>query len=133
MDEIQKEHRTQEENLIRKTEAAYDQAWLNGDIKGIMACFTPDAVIMSPRGDVAIGKKQIHQLFSNFLEYEAKNTKHSSRISRISFVSDDVAVVDGEAFIEGADNLTDTVRNHRFTDILVRNGDQWFIAQIRAY
>jgi hypothetical protein len=48
-------------------------------------------------------------------------------------VSDDVAVVDGEAFIEGADNLTDTVRNHRFTDILVRNGDQWFIAQIRAY
>jgi uncharacterized protein (TIGR02246 family) len=140
MHEINKENRQLDEERIRKTESAYDHAWqqgdiegMQGDIEGIMVCFTADAILISPRGDVAIGTEQIHNLFSDFLGSEAKNTKHTSRITRISFVTDDVAVVDGEAFIEAGVNLSDTVKNHRFTDILVRSGEVWLIAQIRAY
>ena len=133
MPEIEKPNRKPDEQLIRKTEAAYDSAWQQGDIEGIMVCFTEDAIIISPRGDVAIGKEQVRNLLSNFLGSEAKSTKHTSRITRISFVTDDVAVVDGEAFIEGAENLSDSVKHHSFTDILVRSGDGWLISQIRAY
>lgn len=133
MHEMKQVNRQLDEERIRKTEAAYDHAWQQGDIEGIMDCFTDDAVLISPRGDVAIGTEQIHNLFSDFLESEAKSTKHTSRITRISFVTDDVAVVDGEAYIEGAEDLSDTVKHHRFNDILVRNEDVWLIAHIRAY
>lgn len=121
-----------DEELIRNREKSYDYAWLQGDIEGVMACFTDDAVIMSPRGDLASGIEQIRNLLNDFLGSEAKSTKHTSSISRISFVNDDVAVVDGEAFIEGAENLSASDVHHRFTDILVRNGDVWLIAHIRA-
>lgn len=121
------------EEIIRKTEASYDQAWKHGDIEGIMSCFTDDAILISPRGDVAIGAEKIRNLLFNFLESEAQNTIHTSRINRISFVTDDVAVVDGEAFIEGTKNLSDLVKHHNFTDILVRKGETWLIAHIRAY
>lgn len=126
-------NRQLDEELIRKTEAAYDQAWQGGDIDGIMACFTDDALLISPRGDVALGTGQIRKLFSDFLGTDAKNSKHTSRITRISFVTDDVAVVDGEAFIEGPENLSTTLVHHRFTDVLVRSGEAWLIAHIRAY
>jgi uncharacterized protein (TIGR02246 family) len=133
MPETKKANRQLDEELIRKTEAAYDHAWQQGDIEGIMVCFMEDALLISPRGDVAFGAEQIRNLISDFLGSQAKNTKHTSRISRISFVTDDVAVVDGDAFIEGAENLSTTLVHHRFTDILVRSGDGWIIAHIRAY
>jgi len=45
-----------------------------------------------------------------------------------------VAVLDGEALIEGGEfaNVS-SLAHHMFTDILVRRGDVWLIAQIRAY
>ena len=131
--EMKKPDRPLDEASIRKTEAAYDLAWQQGDIEGIMVCFTDDAVLISPRGDVATGKEEVRNLLSNFLGSEAKDTKHTSRITRISFVTDDVAVVDGDAFIEGSENLSGSVKQHRFTDILVRTGNVWLISQIRAY
>lgn len=82
---------------------------------------------------MAIGKEEIHTLLSNFLGSEAKSTKHISRITRISFVTDDVAVVDGEAFIEGSEILSASDKHHSFTDILVRTENAWLISQIRAH
>jgi uncharacterized protein (TIGR02246 family) len=130
---MEKPGRQIDEELIRKTEATYDNAWQQGDIERVVACFTDDAVLISPRGDVAIGKEKVRNLLSDFLGSEAQNTKHTSRITRISFVTDDVAVVDGEAFIEGSENLSTSIKHHRFTDILVRTGNVWLISQIRAY
>lgn len=130
---MEKRGRQIDEDLIRKTETTYDNAWQQGDIEGVVACFTEDAVLISPRGDVAIGKEQIRKLFNDFLGSEAKNTKHTGRITRIGFVADNVAVVDGEALIEGTAELSASVAHHRFTDILVRSGDDWLIDQIRAY
>jgi uncharacterized protein (TIGR02246 family) len=128
-----KANRQLDEELIRKTEAIYDNAWQQGNIEGIMACFKEDALLISPRGDMAFGKEQIRNLFTDFLGNDAKSTKHTSNITRISFVTDDVAVVDGEASIEGAENLSGNIKHHRFTDILVRSGEVWLIAHVRAY
>lgn len=133
MPQIKEQNRELDEGLIRKTEADYDNAWRQGNIEGLMVCFTDDAVLISPRGDEAYGSKQIRSLFSNFLGREVKGSKHTSRITRIKFVTDDVAIVDGEAFIEGVENLSATVSHHRFIDVLVRKRNVWLISQIRAY
>ena len=130
---VERTDRNLDEQLIRKTEAAYDSAWQQGNIEGIMACFTDDAVLISPRGDEAIGKEQIRQLLTDFLSQEAKSTKHTGRINRITFVNNEVAIVDGEAFIEGPENLSDVVKHHRFIDVLVRKENGWLISQIRAF
>ena len=129
---MKKANQELDDKLIRETEAAYDQAWKDADIEGIMKCFTENALLISPRKDVADGKAQIRELLSDFIKGEANNTKHLSRINRISFVTDDVAVVDGEAFIDGGENLSAVVMHHRFTDILVRHDETWLIAHIRA-
>ncbi len=132
MPETKIANRQLDEELIRKAEAEYDHAWQRGDIESIMECFTDDALLISPKGDIAFGAEQIRNLLSAFLGGEAKGSKHTSRITQISFVTDNVAVADGEAFIEGVENLSATVTHHRFTDILVRSGEAWLIAHIRA-
>lgn len=86
-----------------------------------MRCIMEDAMLICPRGDVAFGAEQICNLFSDFLESEATNTKHTGCITRISFVTDDVAVVDGDAFIAGVEHFSTTLDHHRFTDILIRS------------
>jgi len=130
---IENSNKKLDEQLIRKTEASYDSAWRQGNIEKLMACFTDDAILISPRGDEAFGKEQIRKLFTDFLQQEAKGTGHTSRIIRISFVTNDVAVVDGEAFIQGSENLSTAVMHHRFIDVLVRSGNTWLISQIRAF
>jgi uncharacterized protein (TIGR02246 family) len=120
--------------LIRKREAAYDKAWKIGDIEAILACFTKDATIISPRGDVIHGLSEIKVVFKELLNSSAKNSQHSTKILQINHVTDDVAVVDGEAIIEGAEfEEKSSLAHHRFTDILVQKDDTWLISQIRAY
>jgi hypothetical protein len=64
-----------------------------------------------------------------FLATEARGSTHTSTIVRVEFVTNDVAVADGEARIETA---AATIR-HAFTDVLVKTESEWRIAQTRAY
>lgn len=128
------ENKQLNEEAVLKVEAAYDQAWQVGDVEGIVACLTKNAVLISPRGEVACGHQEIRNLIGDFLGGPAKGSTHTGRIIRVNFVTDDVAVLDGEALIEGVEFAdVSSLAHHMFTDILVRSGDVWFIAQIRAY
>lgn len=126
--------RQRNEDSVLKVEAAYDHAWQTGNVEGIISCLTKEAVLISPRGDVACGKQEIRNLLGEFLGGPAKGSTHTGHIIRVNFVTEDVAVVDGEAIIEGVE-LVDFpgLTHHRFTDILVHCGDVWLIDQIRAY
>lgn len=131
---MKKTNNQRNKELVLKVESAYDHAWQVGDVEGIVACLTQDAVLVSPRGEVACGHQEIRSLLGEFLGGPAKGSTHTGRIIRVNFVTDDVAVVDGEALIEGGEfGDLSTLAHHRFTDILVRIEDVWLIAQIRAY
>ena len=131
---MEKANKQRNEELVLKVEAAYDHAWQVGDVEGIVAFLTKDAVLISPRGDVACGHQEIRNLLGEFLGGPAKGSTHTSRIIQVNFVTDDVAGVDGEALIEGVESADlSSLTHHRFTDVLVRSGDVWLIAQIRAY
>lgn len=123
--------RNVEESAVLAVESAYDRAWSAGDVEGLVSCFRDDAVIVTPRGDVAVGENSIRDRLREFLQGEARGSRHVSRPVRVSFVTEDVAVVDGEARLEGVAG-TETME-HRFTDIIVRQDGVWRIAHVRAY
>jgi len=96
-----------------------------------MNCISPDAVLVNPRGEVAVGHDAIRTALRTFLAGEAKGSRHRSQVSRVTFVREDVAVVDGHATIELPDAKAPL--QHPFTDILVRDEERWTIAHVRAY
>ena len=116
---------------IRAVEMAYDQAWAAGDVQALVRCLRHDAVVVSPRGEVATGTDEIRALLGAFLGGEAAGSSHESELERITFVRDDVAVVDGRVLVRGS--TLGAAVEHRFTDVLVRDGGRWSISQVRAY
>jgi uncharacterized protein (TIGR02246 family) len=123
------------EQGVLDTEAAYDAAWCAGDLDRLMECLATDAVLVNPRGEVATGASEIRMALGGFLAGEAAGTHHHSRIERISFVTPDVAVVDGRASVSsGGDAQVSPSFEHAFTDVLRRSGSgQWLITHVRAY
>ena len=112
-------------------ETAYDNAWSRGDLAGMVALFTSDAVLVNPRGHVAVGTDRIRAVLGDFLAGEAKGSQHQSAIVRVSFVRPDVAVVDGDATITF--DVDQSPVQHPFTDVLVKRGERWAITHVRAY
>jgi uncharacterized protein (TIGR02246 family) len=120
-----------ETELVLAVEAAYDDAWSAGDLDALMRCVSKEAVLVNPRGEAAVGHAAIRAALGTFLAGDAKGSRHRSRVGRVTFVRDDVVVVDGDATIElpgGTGAL-----HHPFTDVLVREDGRWVIAHIRAY
>ena len=116
---------------IRAVETTYDSAWSAGDLEAVVGCLCRDALLVSPRGEVANGIDEIRILLGPFLEGEAAGSSHESELERITFVRDDVAVVDGRVLVRGS-ALGEHVE-HRFTDVLVRDDGRRAISQVRAY
>lgn len=127
--------REQDEAAVRAVEQAYDAAWNASDVDALVALLTPDAVIVTPYGNVARGRAEIQRLLQQFLAGPGRGSHHTSLVWGVGFVTDDVAVVDAEARIEGL-NEPGAARSsfvHKFTDILVREDRAWRIAHVRAY
>ncbi len=126
-------NRMRDELSIREVERAYDHAWAASDIAALGDCYTADAVVVNPRGEVARGVEQIREIFGAFLRGPAQGSIHESRIVRIEFVTNDVAVVDGEASIHNPAKPDEPAITHQFTDVLARKQGAWRIAHVRAY
>lgn len=122
-----------DEEGVREVERAYDRAWAAADVDGLVGFFTQDAVVVNPRGEVARGVAQIRDALAGFLGGPARGSLHVGRILRIEFVTEDIAVVDGEATIHVPGSPSETSITHLFTDVLARSRGAWRIAHVRAY
>lgn len=121
---------------IHALESAYDAAWDASDLDALEKLFSPDAVVVNPRGEVAVGRTDIRQALERFLGGAAKGSTHRSTLTGVRLITQDVAVVDGEAVIEGLrdpNGSTASALRHRFTDIVVRREEVWKISDVRAY
>ncbi len=128
--------RGRNEATIRAVERVYDTAWNVGDARFLVAIFAQEAVVVNPLGEMASGRAEIERVIGEFLSGPARGSKHTSVVSRVQFVTDDVAVVDGEATLEwlaGPNGATAQPLVHRFTDVLIKKHGTWFIAHVRAY
>ena len=123
-----------DEHDVTAVELAYDDAWTAGDLLRLTSCFTSDAVIISPYGDVMTGIAQIEEGLRSVMA-EPSRKVHASTIDAVYFVTADVADVDGHAVLDSdaVPSRTDQRLLHRFTDILVNRDGAWRIAHVRAY
>lgn len=122
-----------DESEIRALENAYDQAWSAGDALRLLSLFVPEAVIVTPHGDVWTGAAAIEQGLRAVMSQPARG-QHASTIKAVHFVTADVAVVDGNALLE-AERADDEAAPllHSFTDVVVKRDGEWRIAHVRAY
>ena len=128
--------RSIDEAAIRSLEAAYDAAWNGADLDALTAPFAADATIIDPFGGVSSGRVEIERLLAALLAGSGRGSTHASTVLGVRFVTDHVALVDGEAVIEGLRDAEGGVMPplmHRFTDVLVTREGSWRIAQVRAY
>lgn len=122
--------RLQAEAAIRDLEQTYDAAWQAHDLDGLLACFLAEAVLVNPYGEAVEGHDQIRQELARVLEDPGLPDTHASTITRVALLTDEVALVDGEARLETGGKAS---FSHHFTDVLVRRDGRWFVAHTRAY
>ena len=112
---------------------AYDSAWNSGDVEKLLSFFVSDAVIVNPKGEVtksvAEFKKDVTELFNGSF----KGSIHKTKIIRIHFPKNGVAVVDGEAKLTIKKLEENNVLTHRYTDVMIKNGNKWLISDTRTY
>jgi len=128
--------REKDEMAIRALEEAYDSAWNAADVTSLVAALTPDVVVVNPMGKRAQGQAEVGRVLGEFLRGPGKGSRHKSVVLGIEFIGDDVAVVDGEATLEGTTGISDASATpfvHRFTDVVVKRGGMWKVAHVRAY
>ena len=129
------EERAADEAAIRELERAYDSAWNAADLPALTGLLAPDIVVIDPLGRTSAGRDAVESMLAAVLDTFGRGSSHASEIERVSLVTDDVALADGEAVITGfrdaAGEVTPPFR-HRFTDVVVRTGGEWRIAHVRA-
>ena len=76
-----------------------------GDVARLLACLTDDAVLVNPRGETARGHTEIKRELGALLDGRGRGSKHVSSISRVAFVTPDVAVAIDEVFDRKIDML----------------------------
>jgi uncharacterized protein (TIGR02246 family) len=132
---VKQSDRSKDEATILSIEEAYDRAWNRGDAKALVSSFAPDAIIINPRGEVVVGKAEFKKVTTTLLSGPFKGSVHTTKVIRIHFPKEDIAVVDGEAtltWLKEPEEST-TLTNVNFTDVMVRESDRWLIADVRAY
>lgn len=126
---------TGEERDVRALERAYDEAWTSGDLARLLSFFVPEAVIVTPYGDVLKGISDIEEGLRAVMSQPSRGT-HTSTINAVRFVTADVAIVDGRAVLD-TDAGQATEENHpllhSFSDVVVKRDGAWRIAHVRAY
>lgn len=123
-----------DEATIRKLTEAYDVAWSRGDVQALVSSFAPDAIIVNPYGEVISGKTEFEQTISQLFSGSFKGSTHKTKILRIHFPKEDVAVVDGEATLTLLKSREENSKlTHKYTDVMIKKGNRWLISDTRAY
>lgn len=120
-----------DEDMLREMQKTFDAAWSAGDAKTMAALWAADGDSIGPDGSVASGRAEIENGFAEILVGMYKGTTMSGGATSIRFIQPDVALVDGTfeiSGIKGADGKDMPNEKGMFTDIVVKQGDQWQIA-----
>ena len=124
--------RSKDEKTIFALAEAYDSAWNSGDVEKLLSFFVSDAVIVNPKGEITKSVAEFGKDVTELFNGSFKGSIHKTKIVRIHFPKNGVAVVDGEAKLT-IKKLEDNVLTHRYTDVLIKNGNKWLISDTRTY
>lgn len=124
-----------EEAAIRKLYAQYTAAFNKHDPKAASAFWAVDGDYMEPDGRHAKGRDEVEKLFTQEHQTVFKDGTLALSIETIWFITEDVAMVDGNYDVSGVVDLQGKqlpVRRGHLTAILLREGDTWKVEASRA-
>jgi uncharacterized protein (TIGR02246 family) len=119
---------SEDETAIRKAVDAYFAAYAKGDVKGVLAVWTPDAEFIDEDGKTYRGRDTLAKMFTQSLP-SFKGYKIASKLTSVRFVKPDVALVDGEESFTPPHGEPDV---SRFTSVWVKEADgKWRMRSAR--
>ena len=118
--------------------AAWDAAWNAGDAKALGAGFVEDAEFVNGRGQVAIGAATITSNHALSLAGPFLGSRTKGTIRRITFLSDNAALVDVDNDLTGYRSLppgavetVPGVHRGRHKRVVVKRGGQWHVVAMQ--
>lgn len=115
---------------------AVDDAWNAGDADAFAAHWAEDGTVVSPLGQISVGRAAIRTDEAAAFDGPMKGTRHKLTVSRTYWPQPDVAVVDGDAEISGFrddDGAVQPPLTAKFTSVCVQRQGEWFITHLRSY
>ena len=125
--------RLKDEATIIGIAEAYDSAWNRGEVEKLLSFFVSDAIVVNPRGEVTKSMVEFEKVITELFGGSFKGSIHKTKIIRIHFPKNDVAVVDGETKLTIKKLEKGNVLTHTYTDVMIKNGDRWLISDTRTY
>lgn len=125
--DICRAEQAEDEAAIRKSDAAYVEAYNKQDAKGLAALWSPEAVYVDPEtGEEAVGRDEIEKEFAGTFA-ELKGAKLEVDVESIRFLSPNVAIENGTARIisPGADPDEST-----YSALFVKREGKWLLDRV---
>ena len=119
-----------DEAAIRKTLAAFVEAWNRHDAKAFSMVFAEDADFTNVRGTSASSRAEIEKFHAPMFAARFKDTHQTMTKDRIRFIRPDVAAVDAWWEMTGAKNAEGQdvgLRKGLLNFVMTRDGDTWLI------
>lgn len=124
-------------DAIRRVTAAIDDAWNRGDAATFASHWTLDGIVVSPMGEVTVGRGAIQQDMANQFAGPMRGTYHRLIVTRMHWPKVDVAVVDGLAEVgmtPGPDGHAMPPWTANFTAVFAGGASgEWLLADMRSY
>ncbi len=120
-------HVSEDEAAIQKAINDYSAAYGKGDIDAVLATWAPDAEFTDDDGKVYRGREALAPLFKRTLP-SYKGYKITAKLTSVSVIKPDVALVDGEQTFTPPQGDADV---SRFTSVWVKSDGKWRIRTAR--
>lgn len=116
-----------DEAAIRKSDAAYLEAYNKQDAKGLAALWSPEAVYVDPdTGKEAVGREQIEKEFADTFA-DLKDAKLEIDTSSIKFLSPNVAIESGTARVIRPKQEPD---ESTYSALFVKREGKWLLDRV---
>ncbi|HEY8747167.1 MAG TPA: SgcJ/EcaC family oxidoreductase [Tepidisphaeraceae bacterium] len=116
---------------IRQRATEFSTAWKKGDAKLISTFYTPDGTMVTGAGRFFNGREEIEQALTSVFDESLKGSSFTWTVEKVKLVKPDVAVVDYDAEIKGADAAGEPMKFH-IVSVLIKDGGKWLTQTTRG-
>jgi uncharacterized protein (TIGR02246 family) len=124
----------QDEQAIRTATSDFVKAWNQHDVKAMTACFSTDADLTTPAGDVARNRNEVEKIINEEQHGMFSTSRFHMPQKHLRFLKPDLALGDYDmeiAGVRGADGK-DIQMKGKVSLVMSKHADRWLIAAARA-
>ena len=119
------------EKEIRTRAQEFSDAWKKHDAALVAAFYTPDGDLVTAQGRTYSGREAIEEALRGGFDGALKDTTFVWTVEKVKLVKADVAVVDYNAEIKGADANAEGLKFH-VVSVMVKRAGKWLSQTTRG-